>query len=110
MQGLIPEGVPIYGEIEKMAEAFSKWLGDDPVRSSGGYAPKAEKPTWADPCPVCKGEMWDLRASKKNPKGPDARCKDTKWNQAENRFDGCSGLVWPPREAAAPSNDEENYG
>ena len=27
-------------------------------------------------CPVCGGEMWDNRASKKNAKAPDFRCKD----------------------------------
>lgn len=27
-------------------------------------------------CPVCKGEMYDNRENKKNPKAPDYRCKD----------------------------------
>lgn len=27
-------------------------------------------------CPVCQQPMWDNRAKKKNPKGPDYRCKD----------------------------------
>lgn len=27
-------------------------------------------------CPVCQGEMYDNTTNKKNPKGPDYRCKD----------------------------------
>lgn len=27
-------------------------------------------------CPVCKGDMWDNRGKKTNPKAPDFRCKD----------------------------------
>jgi len=27
-------------------------------------------------CPVCNGDMYDNRTTKKNPKGPDYRCKD----------------------------------
>jgi hypothetical protein len=36
--------------------------------------------------------MWDNRASKKNPKKPDFKCKDR---------DNCDGVVWPPRGAKA---------
>jgi hypothetical protein len=28
------------------------------------------------PCPKCGGAMWDNRPDKKNPKGPDFKCKD----------------------------------
>jgi hypothetical protein len=38
-------------------------------------------------CPNCGGAMWDNRASKKNPKQPDFKCKDK----------GCEGVIWPPR-------------
>ena len=45
-------------------------------------------------CPKCQGEMWDNRASKRNPRAPDFKCKDK----------GCDGVVWPPRDAnAAPA-------
>ena len=42
-------------------------------------------------CPKCKGEMWDNRVGKKNPKAPDFKCKDR----------SCDGVIWPPRDAAA---------
>jgi hypothetical protein len=41
--------------------------------------------------------MWDNRASKRNPKAPDYKCRDR----------GCDGVVWPPKGqangAAAPA-------
>ena len=43
-------------------------------------------------CPKCQGEMWDNRASKRNPRAPDYKCKDK----------GCDGVIWPPRDANAP--------
>lgn len=86
-------------KILKTAQVFEEYLGPDPVKSYGGQ--KQEKPTFDKPCPVCKGDMFDLRASKKNPAAPDARCKDTKWNPSENKYEGCSGLYWPPREGDA---------
>jgi single-strand DNA-binding protein len=46
-------------------------------------------------CPKCGGEMWDNRASKRNPKAPDFKCKDK----------ACDGVIWPPRDGsvAVPS-------
>jgi hypothetical protein len=50
-------------------------------------------------CPKCGGDTWDNRATKKNPKAPDYRCRDK----------SCDGVVWPPkpngaaRPAAAPA-------
>ena len=35
-------------------------------------------------CPKCGGEMWDNRVNKKNPKGPDYKCKDK----------GCNEAIW----------------
>jgi hypothetical protein len=43
-------------------------------------------------CPKCGQEMWDNRQSKKNPNAPDFKCKDKT----------CDGVVWPPRNGAAP--------
>jgi hypothetical protein len=43
-------------------------------------------------CPKCGGKMWDNRATKLNPKQPDYKCKDR----------GCDGVIWPPRNGAAP--------
>lgn len=40
-------------------------------------------------CPVCGGGMYDNRATKKNPKQPDFKCKRYK--------EGCEGVIWPPK-------------
>ena len=45
------------------------------------------------PCPKCAGQMWDNRATKRNPKAPDYKCKT----------DGCDGIIWPPREPGTVS-------
>ena len=44
-------------------------------------------------CPKCKSQMWDNRATKRNPRAPDYKCK----------ADGCDGVIWPPREPGAVS-------
>jgi hypothetical protein len=36
-------------------------------------------------CPKCNGRMWDNRASKRNPRAPDFKCR--------NR--SCDGVLWP---------------
>lgn len=36
--------------------------------------------------------MWDNRESKRNPRAPDFKCRDR----------GCDGVIWPPRDPAAP--------
>jgi hypothetical protein len=41
-------------------------------------------------CPVCGGRMWDNRATKRNPRAPDFKCRDR----------SCDGVVWPPKTAA----------
>jgi hypothetical protein len=38
-------------------------------------------------CEKCGGEMWDNTVNKKNPKGPDYKCKDTE----------CGHAVWLPK-------------
>ena len=46
-------------------------------------------------CPICGGPMWDDRASKRNPKAPDFKCK----NKPKMRGGpGCEGVIWPPRD------------
>ncbi len=42
-------------------------------------------------CPKCGGRMWDNRATKRNPKAPDYKCRDR----------SCDGVVWPPKGGAA---------
>ena len=41
-------------------------------------------------CPVCGGRMWDNRATKRNPRAPDFKCRDR----------SCDGVVWPPKAGA----------
>ena len=36
-------------------------------------------------CPTCGGRMWDNRASKRNPRAPDFKCRDR----------SCDGVLWP---------------
>jgi hypothetical protein len=44
------------------------------------------------PCPKCGGRTWDNRVGKKNPKAPDFKCRDR----------SCDGVIWPPKNGAAP--------
>jgi hypothetical protein len=49
-------------------------------------------------CPICGGAMWDDRASKRNPRAPDFKCKN------KPRFkggEGCEGVIWPPRDGSS---------
>lgn len=52
--------------------------------------PSAENPE----CPKCGGQCWDNRASKRNPRAPDFKCRDR----------SCDGVIWPPKTAAAPKS------
>lgn len=40
------------------------------------------------PCEYCGGAVWDNRKNKKNPKGPDFKCKDSE----------CGGAAWLNKE------------
>lgn len=74
-----------------------------------GAAPVAAKPagTADDPaCPICGGKMWDDRASKRNPRAPDFKCRNKPKFQGAP---GCEGVIWPPRDgerrpSAAPAS------
>ena len=47
-------------------------------------------------CPVCGGRMWDNRATKRNPRAPDFKCRDR----------SCDGVVWPAKAgASAPQSN-----
>jgi hypothetical protein len=62
--------------------------GSQPVATPAG--------TPDDPaCPVCGGKMWDDRASKRNPRAPDFKCRNKPKSQGAP---GCPGVIWPPRE------------
>lgn len=49
-----------------------------------------KEPNPADGCPTCGGALWDNRATKRNPKQPDYKCKDK----------NCDGVIWPPKNGA----------
>jgi hypothetical protein len=55
--------------------------------------------TDAPSCPKCGGRMWDNRATKRNPKAPDFKCRDR----------SCDGVIWPPKGATAVAS-KENAG
>jgi hypothetical protein len=57
-----------------------------------GVATEASGPRASDEptCPKCGGRMWDNRATKRNPRAPDFKCRDR----------SCDGVIWPPRPAA----------
>jgi hypothetical protein len=67
--------------------------------AAGGQAPDAGGAAPPTPnCPICGGPMWDDRATKRNPKAPDFKCKN------KPRFrggPGCEGVIWPPREGSS---------
>ena len=47
--------------------------------------------TGSPACPRCAGRMWDNRTSKRNPKAPDFKCRDSR----------CDGALWPGQHSAA---------
>jgi hypothetical protein len=52
-------------------------------------------------CPKCGGRMWDNRATKRNPRAPDFKCRDR----------SCDGVIWPARAGtAAPSATPSTNG
>ena len=61
----------------------------------------AAKPTVDDNgmplCPVCGGAMWDDRASKRNPRAPDFKCRN---KPRERGGPGCEGVIWPARDGS----------
>ena len=57
-------------------------------------APLARTPlTGAPACPKCGGRMWDNRASKRNARAPDFKCRER----------SCDGVLWPGQHHAATS-------
>lgn len=45
-------------------------------------------------CPKCGARMWDNRASKRNPKAPDFKCRDR----------SCDGVIWPAKGGATEAS------
>lgn len=84
------------------AEAPVRVVGThDEARSEAAVERAASAPDQYEPdgvtaeagvsCPKCGGRVWDNRATKKNPKAPDFKCRDR----------SCDGVIWPPRETKA---------
>ena len=48
-------------------------------------------------CPLCGGPMWDDRASKRNPRAPDFKCRN---KPRERGGPGCEGVIWPARDGS----------
>ncbi len=59
--------------------------------SNGNGAATSDAATDAPACPKCGGAMWDNRASKKNPRAPDYKCKKA----------DCDGVIWPAKQSTA---------
>jgi hypothetical protein len=47
-------------------------------------------------CPKCGGRMWDNRATKRNPRAPDFKCRDR----------ACDGVIWPARAAGTSATSK----
>ena len=45
-------------------------------------------------CPKCGGRVWDNRATKRNPRAPDFKCRDR----------SCDGVIWPARAGTGASS------
>ena len=58
-----------------------------PTATTSSEAPLPGAPA----CPKCGGRMWDNRATKRNPKAPDFKCRDR----------SCDGVIWPPKPGRA---------
>ena len=72
------------------------WPPRDP--NAGPVAPAQPAGTADDPaCPVCGGKMWDDRASKRNPRAPDFKCRN---KPKERGGPGCEGVIWPSRDGS----------
>jgi hypothetical protein len=62
------------------------------VRADAEKQPIAHPDAQGSPtCPKCSGRMWDNRASKRNPRAPDFKCR----NRA------CDGVLWPSEHRVA---------
>jgi len=65
-------------------------IGSGPAAAAAPAQPLATGEDDSPDCPKCGGRMWDNRATKRNPKAPDYKCRDR----------SCDGVVWPPKGGA----------
>lgn len=66
----------------------------DAPSDAGGREPLGVESADNPSCPKCAGKMWDNRATKRNPKAPDFKCRDR----------SCDGVIWPTKLAAVAGN------
>jgi hypothetical protein len=85
--------------LEDPQVAYDRKLGnrkrtDSAASASPANRDRASAETSVDgtpSCPVCGGRMWDNRATKRNPRAPDYKCRDR----------SCDGVIWPPKTVAS---------
>jgi hypothetical protein len=65
-----------------------------PAAAGASAAPQPGMPS----CPSCGGAMWDDRASKRNPRAPDFKCRN---RPKFKGGPGCEGVIWPPRDGSS---------
>jgi hypothetical protein len=63
-----------------------------PTRTSSTTSSATDEPS----CPKCGGRVWDNRATKRNPKAPDYKCRRRE----------CDGVIWAPRGSERDENQE----
>jgi hypothetical protein len=63
--------------------------------TSGFDGRKTAPQSLEEKCPKCGGSMFDNRATKRNPRAPDFKCKDR----------SCDGVVWPAKEKVADEDE-----
>jgi hypothetical protein len=71
--------------------------GAKPVGAAATPEPSGAVAAGMPACPVCGGPMWDDRASKRNPRAPDFKCRN---KPKERGGPGCEGVIWPPRDGS----------
>ena len=71
-----------------------------PASLSRGLSPASGPRVGSDGmplCPICGGQMWDDRVSKRNPRAPDFKCRN---KPRERGGPGCEGVIWPARDGS----------
>lgn len=72
-----------------LAKEFPLASKPDVTTEKHGELPTFDKKTMPVPrCNFCNGDVWDNRVNKKNPKGPDFKCKE------------CGGACWVQKDGA----------
>lgn len=100
----LPESEPTTGArggAAKRSRSSSAAATPTAIPTDAGDAPRDSVVADAveiPPCPKCGGRMWDNRASKRNPKAPDFKCRDR----------ACDGVIWPPRASSAATTRAAN--